>query len=58
MRFTSNPYETMMKRPPRSKTSGSEMAPKKTACCGCPYWKGIPCVACYQKLLGTKKAGR
>ena len=48
MKFTNSPYETMMQQVPRY----------ERPCHGCPYWRGIGCVACYRELLKGTGGGR
>lgn len=51
MNFTNNPFEKMMKEKPRSKAPAERKPPRGSACCGCSYWRGVGCVACYKELL-------
>lgn len=53
MNFTNNPYEKMMKQRPRPMAPAVPKAPRGSRCSGCPYWRGIGCVSCYQELLKT-----
>ena len=55
MKFTNSPYETMMQQVPRYERPEPVKAPEGSRCHGCPYWRGIGCVACYRELL--KDAG-
>ncbi|USF26494.1 hypothetical protein N510_001422 [Firmicutes bacterium ASF500] len=57
MNFTSNPLEREMKRRPRPRAPRPEQPPRGSRCCGCPYWRGIPCGSCFQSLL-KKPGGR
>ena len=50
MNFTNNRYEKMMKQRPRPMAPSVPKAPR---CAGCPYWRGIRCMACYRELLKT-----
>ncbi len=52
MNFTANPLEREMTRRPRPQAPRLEQPPKGSRCCGCPYWRGIPCGSCFQSLLG------
>lgn len=58
MNFTNSPYETMMKRPPRSGAPALPKAPGGSRCHGCAYWRGIACVSCYKELLKAGAGGR
>lgn len=58
MKFTNSPYESMMKEIPHIKPSEPATAPEGTRCHGCPYWKGIECMTCYQELLNPSTSGR
>ena len=70
MKFTNSPYETMMQqvpryeRPepvkavPRYERPEPVKAPEGSRCHGCPYWRGIGCVACYRELLKGAGVGR
>ena len=58
MNFTNSPYETMMKRPPRSGAPALPKAPGGSRCHGCAYWRGIACVSCYRELLGGQARPR
>ena len=49
MNFTNNRYEKMMKQPP----AHGPVCPESSRCAGCPYWRGIRCMACYRELLRT-----
>ena len=55
MNFTANPLEREMKRRPRPQPPRPDKPPEGSRCCGCPYWRGIPCGSCFQSLL--KKTG-
>lgn len=57
MNFTTNPLEREMKRLPRPRAPRPEQPPKGSLCSGCPYWRGIPCVSCFQSLL-SRPGGR
>ena len=46
MNFTSNPLEREMKRRPRPRAPRPEQPREGSRCCGCPYWRGIPCGSC------------
>ena len=43
MNFTANPLEREMKRRPRPQAPRPDEPPEGSRCCGCPYWRGIPC---------------
>ena len=58
MNFTSSPFERMMKEKPRPISPAPAKPPRGSACCGCSYWRGIPCVSCYKELLGKPGGGR
>ena len=58
MNFTNNPFEKMMKRPPRQQPPSAEQPPRGSRCSGCPYWRGIGCVSCYRELLKPPAGGR
>lgn len=58
MNFTNNPFEKMMKEKPRPKASAERKPPRGSACCGCSYWRGVGCVACYKELLRAPAGGR
>ena len=58
MNFTKNPYEKMMKKKPRPLVPSIPKAPRGSQCSGCPYWRGIGCVSCYQELLKAPVRGR
>lgn len=51
MNFTNNPYERMMKEIPHKDIPAPQKAPEGTPCAGCPYWREIACVFCYQERL-------
>lgn len=51
MNFTNSPYERMMKEIPHKDISAPQKAPEGTPCAGCPYWREIACVFCYQERL-------
>ena len=51
MNFTNSPYERMMKEIPHKDIPAPQKAPEGTPCAGCPYWRGIACVFCYQERL-------
>ena len=51
MRFTNSPYEDFMKEKSYFKGVPPVLPPKGSRCDGCPYWRGIACVSCYQELL-------
>lgn len=51
MNFTNSPYERMMKEIPHKDIPASQKAPEGTPCAGCPYWREIACVFCYQERL-------
>ena len=53
MKFTNSPYETMMQQVLRYERPEPVKAPE-----GCPYWRGIGCVACYRELLKGAGGGR
>ncbi len=58
MNFTNNPFEKMMKEKPRPKAPAERKPPRGSACCGCSYWRGVRCVACYKELLRAPAGGR
>ena len=58
MKFTNSPYETMMQQVPRYERPEPVKAPEGSRCHGCPYWRGIGCVACYRELLKGAGGGR
>ena len=58
MNFTNNPFEKMVKRPPRQQPPSAEQPPRGSRCSGCPYWRGIGCVSCYRELLKAPAGGR
>ena len=58
MRFTDSPFEKMMKQKPRPQAPSAPKAPRGSRCSGCPYWRGIGCVSCYQELLKAPVRGR
>ena len=58
MNFTNNPFEKMMKRPPRQQSPSAAKPPRGSRCSGCPYWRGIGCVSCYRELLKAPAGGR
>ena len=51
MNFTNSPYERMMKEIPHKDIPAPQKAPEGTPCAGCPYWREIACVFCYQERL-------
>lgn len=53
MNFTNNRYEKMMKQRPQPMAPSVPKAPSGSRCAGCPYWRGIRCMACYRELLRT-----
>ena len=53
MKFTNSPYETMMQQGPRYEQPEPVKAPEGSRCHGCPYWRGIGCVACYRAVSYT-----
>lgn len=55
MNFTNSPYEHVMKEVPHTEMPAPHKAPEGTLCAGCPYWREIACVFCYQEHL--KKQG-
>ena len=58
MRFTDSPYEDFMKQKNYFKGPQPDLPPKGSRCHGCPYWRGIGCVACYRELLKGAGGGR
>ena len=58
MKFTNSPYETIMQQVPRYERPEPVKAPEGSRCHGCPYWRGIGCVACYRELLKGAGSGR
>ena len=58
MKFTNSPYETMIQQVPRYERPEPVKALEGSCCHGCPYWRGIGCVACYQELLKGAGGGR
>ena len=58
MKFANSPYETMMQQVPRYERPEPAKAPEGSRCHGCPYWRGIGCVACYRELLKGAGGGR
>ena len=58
MNFTKSPYESFMKEPSHLHPGEPTHAPQGTPCNGCPYWRGIVCVSCYQELLKAYHVGR
>ena len=57
MNFTASSFERMMKQKPRPQAPGPAKPPRGSACSVCPYWRGLRCVCCYQKLLPGRAAG-
>ena len=51
-------YEAMMQQVPRYERPEPVKAPEGSRCYGCPYWRGIGCVACYRELLKGAGGGR
>ena len=51
MNFTNSPFERMMKEIPHKDIPAPQKAPEGTPCVGCPYWREIACVFCYQERL-------
>ena len=49
--LTNSPYERMMKEIPHKDIPAPQKAPEGTPCAGCPYWREIACVFCYQERL-------
>ena len=58
MNFTNSPYEPMMKQKSYIRPTAAAQPPKGSRCHGCPYWRGIGCVACYRELLKATSGGR
>lgn len=54
MNFTNSPYERMMKEIPHKDIPAPQKAPEGTPCAGCPYWREIACVFCYQERLKSR----
>ena len=51
MNFTNSPFERMMKEIPHKDIPAPQKAPEGTPCVGCPYWREIAGVFCYQERL-------
>ena len=58
MNFTASSFERMMKQKPRPQAPGPAKPPRGSACSVCPYWRGLRCVYCYQKLSPRPGGGR